>query len=66
MDKVNKALDEARVATITFLVGTALIVYAYVTKDISFNQAFQALGLAGVGSGAVGIARSLGGKGVKK
>lgn len=51
------------VATVTFLVAIALIVLGYVENTVTFEQAFEALGLAGVGSGAVGISRSLVGKG---
>jgi hypothetical protein len=51
------------VATVVFLVSIVLICVAYFGDDISFKVAMESLGFAGVGSGAVGVARSLVGKG---
>lgn len=51
------------VATVTFIVSVVLIFIAYLGDDLSITQAFEVLGFAGVGSGAVGISRSMVGKG---
>lgn len=51
------------VATVTFVVSIVLIFLGYLNDDLTIKGAFEALGFAGVGSGAVGISRSLVGKG---
>lgn len=59
-----KNLDQTfPVATVTFLVSIVLIVIGYLNGDLAIKAAFEALGWAGGGSGVVGIARSMVGKG---
>lgn len=58
-------LDNIPVATITFLVGTVLIVIAYLSNDLSISEALKDLGYVGVGAGAIGIARNGAGRGVR-
>lgn len=58
-------LDKLPVATIVFLTGTVLIVIAYISNDITINDALKDLGYVGVGSGVVGVARNGAGRGVK-
>lgn len=50
-------------ATATFVVSVALIFLGYLNDDLAIKGAFEALGFAGLGSGAVGVSRSLVGKG---
>jgi hypothetical protein len=50
-------------ATVTFVVSVALIFLGYLNDDLTIKAAFETLGFAGVGSGAVGISRSMVGKG---
>lgn len=59
------SLNELPVATITFLVGLALVVAAYVGNDISFNDAYQNVLYLGGGSAAIGYVRNQAGKGLK-
>lgn len=59
------SLNELPVATITFLVGLALVVAAYVSNDISFNDAYQNVLYLGGGSAAIGYVRNQAGKGLK-
>lgn len=59
-------LDDLPVATITFLAGVVLTVIAYVSNDVSFQDALVALGALGGGTGALGIARAQSGKGVRR
>lgn len=58
-------LDNLPVASIVFVVGTILAVIAYLTGDLSIEEAFEAIGYAGVGAGVVGVARNGAGRGVK-
>lgn len=58
-------LDNIPLASIVFVVGLALTVYAYVVGDISIQDAYEYLALNGLGSGAIGIARAKSGKGVR-
>lgn len=58
-------LDKLPVATITFLVGLALVIVAYLTGDISFNDAYQNVLYLGGGSAAIGYVRNQAGKGVR-
>lgn len=51
------------VATIVFLVSIVLTCIAYANHEIDYLQAAAAIGSFGVGTGAVGISRSLVGKG---
>lgn len=58
-------LDNVPVATLTFLVSVALVVIAYISNDLSIEDAFVCLGLAGGGAGAIGHARNGAGRGVR-
>lgn len=51
------------VATIVFLVSIVLTCIAYANGEIDYLQAAGAVGALGLGSGAVGISRSMAGKG---
>jgi hypothetical protein len=62
---MNSVLDNLPVGTIVFLASIVLIIIAYISNDVSFEGAFTALGLAGGGSGAIGIARAQSGKGLR-
>lgn len=57
------SLKEIPVATLTFIACIVLIVVAYVSNDISFNDAFRNLLFAGGGSGAIGYVRNQAGHG---
>lgn len=59
-------LDNVPVASIVFLVSIVLIVIGYVGDDIGFQEAFEALAAAGVGSGAVGYVRNGAGRGIAR
>jgi hypothetical protein len=61
-----KVLDELPVATLTFLVGIALVVVAYIGDDVGFEDAYKAVLYLGGGSGAIGYVRNQAGKGLKK
>lgn len=56
-------LDNLPVASIVFVVGLAVSLFAYVTGDITIEQFYEFLALNGVGSGAIGYARAKSGKG---
>lgn len=58
-------LDDVPVATLTFLTSIVLIVIGYVGDDIGFKEAFEALALAGGGSGAIGYVRNQAGRGTR-
>jgi hypothetical protein len=58
-------LDNIPVASITFIVGTALAVVAYVSNDLSIQDTFAAIGYVGGGSGIIGLARNGAGRGVR-
>jgi hypothetical protein len=60
------ALDNVPVATPTFLAGLVCIVIAYVSNDVSIEDAFELLGLLGAGSFGIGYVRNQAGKGVRK
>lgn len=58
-------LDNFPVATATFLASIVLIVVAYVSNDVGFQEAFEALALAGGASLGIGYVRNGAGKGVR-
>jgi hypothetical protein len=58
-------LDKLPLATITFLAGTAIIVIAYISNDLSVKGALEALGYVGVGTGVLGVARNGAGRGLR-
>ena len=59
-------LDDLPLATLTFLVGVALLVIGYIADDISFKDAYEALLWLGGGAGALGYVRNQAGKGVRR
>jgi hypothetical protein len=59
-------LDDLPVASITFLVSLAVIVIYAIAGEISFDQAFEAIALAGGGSAAIGFVRNGAGRGVRR
>lgn len=61
-----KVLDDLPLATLTFLVGSVLIVIGYLDDSVSFDEAFKSLLFLGGGAGAVGYVRNGAGKGLKK
>jgi uncharacterized membrane protein len=58
-------LDKLPVATVTFLAGLVLVIIAYISNDISFNDAYQNVLFLGGGSAAIGFARNQAGKGIR-
>lgn len=58
-------LDGLRLATIAFLVGSALIIVGYVTHGVSFDSAFDDFLKLGVACGVIGYVRNGAGKGLK-
>lgn len=62
---MSSILDNLPVATITFLAGLILVIVAYVSGDISFNDAYQNVLYLGGGSAAIGYVRNQAGKGLK-
>lgn len=59
-------LDDAPVATITFLAGVVLTIIAYISNDVNFQDALVALGALGGGTGALGYARASSNKGIRR
>lgn len=62
---MSSILDNLPVATITFLAGLALVIVAYASGDISFNDAYQNVLYLGGGSAAIGYVRNQAGKGIR-
>ncbi len=60
-----RILDDLPIATITFLASVVLIAVGYFSNDISFEDAWEALALAGGASLGIGYVRNGAGKGVK-
>lgn len=60
------SLDNIPVATITFIASVVLIAVAYISNDISFEQAYEALALAGGASFGIGYVRNQAGKGTNR
>lgn len=58
-------LDNVPVATPTFLIVAALIIIAYISNDLSIDEALIAFGVNGLGAGAIGHARNGAGRGLK-
>lgn len=65
-ETITKILDKLPLATLQAIAGFVLVIIAYCNGDVTVLQAFAALGLNGVGAGAVGHVRNGAGKGVKK
>jgi hypothetical protein len=59
-------LDDLPVASIVFIASLVLIVIGYIGDDIGFEEAFEALAAAGVGSGAIGFVRNQAGRGIRR
>ncbi len=59
-------LDDVPVATPTFIASLVVIVIAYISNDLSLDNVFEALALAGVGSFGIGHVRNGAGKGLRK
>jgi hypothetical protein len=59
-------LDNLPVATLTFLVGVAILVIGYIGDDIAFDEVWEKLLFLGGGSAGIGYVRNQAGKGVKK
>ncbi len=59
-------LDELPVATVTFLASIALIAVGYISNDIGFKEAWEALALAGGASFGIGYVRNGAGKGIRR
>lgn len=62
---MNNTLDNLPVATLTFLAGIVLIIIAYVSNDINFNDAFEDVLKLGGGAFGIGYVRNQAGKGTK-
>lgn len=60
------SLDSLPVATLTFVASIVLIAIAYISNDISFEQAYEALALAGGASFGIGYVRNQAGKGTRR
>lgn len=58
-----KYLDNLPVASIVFVAGLLVVLIGLITGDLSVNEAMEYIAQLGVGTGAIGVARSLGGKG---
>lgn len=56
-------LDRLPVASIVFVVGLAVTIFAYAAGDITIDDFYKYLALNGVGTGAIGYARAKSGKG---
>ena len=59
-----KVLDNLPLASLAFIAGTIITVIAYLNGTVGFDEALKGLGALAGGTGLVGIARSMGGKGV--
>lgn len=60
-----KFLDDLPLASLVAVASILVVVYAYVTNDISLNNALLGLGAVVGGSGVLGIARAQSGKGTR-
>lgn len=58
-------MDSLPFASITFVVGVAIIIGGCITGEFSAEEALELVGFVGVGSGAIGIARNGSGRGLK-
>jgi hypothetical protein len=58
-------LDNLPVGTLTHIGGIVLALIAYLNHDLSVFQALAAVGIVGVGSGQIGVARNGAGRGTK-
>ena len=63
-EQINAFLDNLRMGTILALVGILCTVYAYVTGDISLDDAFKYFAISGGTGSAVGVMRTYSGKGL--
>ena len=61
-----KILDDLPLASIVFIAGVVLTVIAYISNDVSYQDALVSLGVLGGGTGALGYVRNQSGRGVKK
>jgi hypothetical protein len=59
-------LDDIPVASVTFIASLVCIVIAYISNDLSLEDAFEAIALAGGGSFGIGYVRNQAGRGVKR
>lgn len=66
MNKLNEILDEARIGTYITLLGAIGALIALATGEIDFLEFAAALGLSGIGGGAIGKARADSGHGVRR
>lgn len=57
-------LDKLPVASITFIAGIVVLVFAYISNDIAFDQMWQYLLGLGASTGAIGYVRNQAGKGI--
>ena len=58
-------LDDLPVASITFIAAVVCVIVGYVSNDLSLEEAFEAIALAGGGSFGIGYVRNQAGKGVR-
>ncbi|MCC6897540.1 MAG: hypothetical protein IT377_01120 [Polyangiaceae bacterium] len=58
-------LDNLPIASITFVVGTLIVIAGYITGELSVEEALQTIGYVGAGSGLIGLARNGSGRGIK-
>lgn len=58
-------LDDLPIATLISIASIILAVIAYVSGDLSIEEAFLAVGAVTGGSGVLGVARAQSGKGVR-
>lgn len=63
MERLNEFLDEARIGTYITLIGAIGALIAFVLGDLDYLEFAAALGLSGVGGGAIGKARADSGHG---
>ncbi len=59
-------LDDIPVASITFLAAVVCVVIGYISNDLSLEEAFEAIALAGGGSFGIGYVRNQANRGVRR
>ncbi len=59
------ALDNLPLASLAFVAGIVVVVIAYISNDVTVDQALTDLGILGAGTGVLGYARAQSGKGTR-
>jgi hypothetical protein len=65
MQSVTQFLDNLRLGTLTFIIGSALLIVGYTTGGVTFDAAWKDFLYLGGASGAIGVMRTHAGKGVR-